>query len=55
MQRRNTVTLKECFYHNIRPLEGCADTVCICVQNLLKREDGQKENRWSCKKNVQMQ
>lgn len=35
---------KGMFYHNIRPVEA-ADTVCICVQNLLKREHGQKEGR----------
>lgn len=30
---------KGMFYHNIRPVEGRADTVCIRVQNLLKREE----------------
>lgn len=43
------------FYHNIRLVEGRADTVCVCVHNLLMHEDRQKEGRWSPKIKVKMQ
>lgn len=62
---------KGMFYHNIRLVEGCADSVDMCpvhmcphIHNthcisvykcLLKREDRQKEGRWSRKRNVKMQ